>query len=182
MQPVLVDAGGERLLQVGAMDSAIGRAEPGAIGAAVADRVSRDPLARPAVAIDELGRLGRRRDDRVEDAEAPELAGRIGRERHRGADLRELVGLLVEIGRKAALPQGDRQSEAADSGADDRDAGLSIGHRRLPVKDRRKFGQRAGSCQSAAGRSGNRPTFRPSRPANLFAARRMQPVLKGGNR
>jgi hypothetical protein len=37
-----------------------------------------------------------------------------------GADPRELVRLLVDLGADAALPQRRRQSEPADPGADDR--------------------------------------------------------------
>jgi hypothetical protein len=61
------------------MKSAIGRAETLPIGAADADGMGGDPSAGPAVAIDKLGRLGRRRDDSIENPEASKLAGAVGR-------------------------------------------------------------------------------------------------------
>ena len=39
-----------------------------------------------------------------------------------GADAGELVGLLVDLGREAALVQRRRHRQSADAGADDRDA------------------------------------------------------------
>jgi len=69
-----VDARAERSLKVRSMKSAIGRSETRPIGAAEADGVGRDPSAGAVVAVDKLGRLGRRGDDWIENPEAFELS------------------------------------------------------------------------------------------------------------
>src|SRR5579863_10036122 len=101
------------------MDSAIGRAETRPIGATKPDGVSCNPPAGAAVAVDKLGRFGRRGDDRVENPEAAEFARRIGRQSDRSADFGQLLRLLVDIGVKATLTERKPQRQAADASADD---------------------------------------------------------------
>jgi hypothetical protein len=110
------------------MNSAIGRAKTRPIGAAKPDGVGRYPSAGPAVAVDKLGRLGRRGDDSIENPEAPELARGVGREGHRRADFREFVCLLVDVGAKTALPERKPKSKTTDAGSDNRDPGRAMNH------------------------------------------------------
>ena len=58
MQPFTAERAAKDALQVGAMDTEIGRAETLPVAAVLADRVRRDPPPVPTVAKDQLGRLG----------------------------------------------------------------------------------------------------------------------------
>ena len=68
----------------------------------------------------------RRGDDRdgldlLAEPEPPQLARAVGRQRDRGADLAQLVRLLVDLAADPALAQGEREDQPADPAADDGD-------------------------------------------------------------
>ncbi len=117
----LLDRSAQDVLKLGAMNAAIGRAEPASVGVAEANGMRRYPFTGPPVPVYELGRLRRYSDQRFQEPEALEFAGPVRRQRHRGADLGELVSLLVDIRSNATLAERDRQRESADASADDRD-------------------------------------------------------------
>jgi hypothetical protein len=128
VEPVWVDARAERALKLRPMKPAEGRAETRPIGAAEADGMGRDPTASAAVAVDKLGRLGRRGDDRIENAEATELPRRVGGQGDCRADLCEFARLLIDVCGKTALPERKPKRKAADARADNRNPGFAIIH------------------------------------------------------
>ena len=128
MEALLVDARGKRVLKIRAMNSAIRGAETRPIGAAEPHAVGGDPFPGPAVAVDELGRLGRGGDDRIENPEAAEFAGGVGRQRDRRADFGERRRLLVDVGGKATALQGEPERKAPDAGADNCELGFAVSH------------------------------------------------------
>ena len=103
------------LLQIGAMDAEIGRVEASMVASAEPHPMARDPCAGAAVAMDELGRLGRGAADAVEKVEALQLARGVRRQCDGRSDFRELRRLLVKIGGEAARSQRVRQDEPADA-------------------------------------------------------------------
>ena len=112
------------------MDAVVGRAERRLVGPVAADRVVGDDLAAVPAPDDE-----RRRDDRdgldlLAEPEPAQLARAVGRQRDRGADLAQLVRLLVDLEADPALAQGEREDQPADPAADDGD--LRPGHRPTP--------------------------------------------------
>jgi hypothetical protein len=120
-QDRVAQARAQRLLQIGAMDAEIRRVEARLVASAEPHAMARNPRAGATVAVDQLGRLGRRAADSVEKVEARELACGVRRQCDRRSDFRELRRLLVEIRREAARTQRVGQHEPADAGADDRD-------------------------------------------------------------
>ena len=103
------------------MDAVVGRAEGRLVGAVAPDRVVGDDLAAVPAPDDE-----RRRDDRdgfdlLAEPEPPQLARAVGRQRDRGADLAQLVRLLVDLEADPALAQGEREDQPTDPAADDGD-------------------------------------------------------------
>jgi hypothetical protein len=64
-------------LEIGAVDAEIGRVEARLVAAAEPHPMARNPCASAAVAVDELGRLGRGAANLVEKIEALELARRV---------------------------------------------------------------------------------------------------------
>jgi hypothetical protein len=84
--------------------------------------MSSDPLAGGAVAINELGWLGRRRNDGIEHAEPPQFPRTIGRQGDRRADFRQFVRLFEDLEGYSALTQRQRERKAANARPDDCDA------------------------------------------------------------
>ena len=121
VQVGVVHGGGQRLLQVDAVDAPVRRAEPGAVVRPAG--VRGDPLGAAPVAVDQLGRLGGDGVEGLSDAEAVELPGAVRRERDGRADLAQLVGALVEVDGDPGALQGDPEGEPADARPDDGDAG-----------------------------------------------------------
>ena len=112
------------------MDAVVGRAECRFVGAVAPDRVVGDDLAAVPAPDDE-----RRRDDRdgfhlLAEPEPPQLARAVGRQRDRGADLAQLVRLLVDLEADPALAQREREDQPTDPAADDGD--LRPSHRPTP--------------------------------------------------
>ena len=103
------------------MDAEIRGAEALAIAVVHRDVVGGDAVAGAAVAEDQLARLGRDGGDGVEQAEAGQLTRRVGRESDGGADLGQRRGGFEDVRADPALPQCERQCQAADAAADDRD-------------------------------------------------------------
>ena len=100
----------------------------------------------------------RRRDDRdgldlLAEPEPPQLARAVGRQRDRGADLAQLVRLLVDLAADPALAQGEREDQPADPAADDGD--LELGHglgdrRRARGSQREVVGEREPAVAASA--------------------------------
>ena len=97
VQPFAAEPVGERLQQRDAMDAVVGRAERRLVDAVAAHRMVGDDLAGDPVPDDQ--RRGHDRDglDLLAEPEPPQLARAVGRQRDGGADLAQLVGLLVDL-------------------------------------------------------------------------------------
>ena len=129
MKALAAERGAEDPLQVGPMQAAIGGPEAQAIGLTEANGMSGDPRAGGAVAINELGWLGRRRNHRIEHAEPLQFPRAVGRQGDRCADFRQFVRLFEDLEGYSALTQRQRQRKAANACPDDCDAEPgAIGH------------------------------------------------------
>jgi hypothetical protein len=90
VQPLWSMRSAQNPLQVGPVDAEKGRAKSGAIGAAFRDGKRRDTVAVTPSAPDQFARFAGLGRDRLETAEAMELACSVGGERDRRADLPQL--------------------------------------------------------------------------------------------
>jgi hypothetical protein len=122
VKAIAAERGAENPLQVGSMQTAIGRPEAQAIGLSEANGMSGDPRAGGAVAINELGWLGRRRNDRIEHAKPLQFPRAVGRQGDRRADFRQFVRLFKDLEGYSALTQRQRERKAANACPDDCDA------------------------------------------------------------
>jgi hypothetical protein len=113
MQAPATRARAQDALHVGAVHATKWRAKILAVGVAQSHRMSRDSFAGAAVPVDELSRLGCKGKDLVQKPQTRQLARTV---------CGEFVRLLEDVGRDASLGERNRQGEAADAGADDRDA------------------------------------------------------------
>ncbi len=121
LQGLGTDRRRENGLQVGPVDARVGRAVAAAV--AVAAVVPADDLPRPAVAEDELGNLGPHRRESVTEPQTALVEPRgVRRQRDRRADLPQFGGPFVDDAVDTVATQRQGQREAADAGADDRDA------------------------------------------------------------
>ena len=80
-----------------------------------------DHLAGDPVADDQRRRHDGHGLDLLAEPEPPQLARAVGRQRDRGADLAQLVRLLVDLDADAALAQREREHQPTDPAADDGD-------------------------------------------------------------
>ena len=143
VHPLVREPVGERLQQRDAMDAVVGRAERRFVDAVATHRVVGDDLAAVPAPDDQ-----RRWDDRdgfdlLAEPEPPQLARAVGRQRDRGADLAQLVRLLVDLEADPALAQREREDQPTDAAADDGD--LQPGHRstRSPSRGRARARSRS---------------------------------------
>ena len=127
------------------MDAVVGRAERRLVGSVAAHRMVGDDLAGVPAPDDQ-----RRGDDGhgldlLAEPEPPQLARAVGRQRDGGADLAQLVRLLVELAADPALAQREREDQPADPAADDRDLEVDIAlcdRRRARRRQREVVGER----------------------------------------
>ena len=116
------ERGAERLLEVGAVDAEVRRAEPLLVPVVLLHRVRRDPARRPPVPVDQLGGDGGVGGQLVRQTQPRELADRVGGQGDGGTDLGQLGRLLEHVRLDAALLQGEAEGQPPDAGADDRHA------------------------------------------------------------
>lgn len=111
-------------LQIGAMDAPVRAAELPPIARLAA--MMADHRAAASVAIDESRNLRTRRVELRTQSHAFVEARRVGRQRDGRADFAQLAGLFIELRVDAVLAQRERQRQAADAGADDRDRQIRL--------------------------------------------------------
>ena len=115
---------GERLQQRDAMHAVVGRAERRFVHAVSPDRMVGDDLAAIPAPDDERRGNDRHPLDLLAQPEPPQLACAVGRQRDSGADLAQLLRLLVDLEADPALAQGERQDQPTDPAAHDGDLEL----------------------------------------------------------
>ena len=121
MQAVAVQVLAQGLQQRHAVHAVVGRAERRLVRAVAPDRMVGDHLAGVAAADHQRGGNDRDGLDLLAEPEAPQLPRAVGRQRDRRADLAQFVCLLVDVEVDPALAQSEREDQASDAAADDRD-------------------------------------------------------------
>ena len=104
------------------------RPEAPHVPVAVGHRMGGDALAGPPVPVDELRGHGRRSGKLVQQSEPCELPCGVARDADRGADLGQLGRLFEHLGPYSALAQREREGQAPDPGADDRNSRFCCAH------------------------------------------------------